>query len=190
MLTQEAFDQLLASLDADRERAGHQYEIVRRKLLKFFEFHGSDAPEEHADETINRVARRLAEGERVENFNGYFLGVARLLFKEVLRGRGRARAALDELQAQPRAPASAAAEDDAEERRRACLESCLRGLAAEERALISGYYEHDADSRIRRRRELAAALRIPLNALRIRAHRIRAGLEACVRQCLGREAAE
>ena len=77
MLTQEAFDQLLAALDADRERAGHQYEIVRRKLLKFFEFHGSDAPEEHADETINRVARKLAEGERVENFNGYCLGVAR-----------------------------------------------------------------------------------------------------------------
>lgn len=188
-LTGEAFDQLLASLDADRERAGHEYEGVRRKLLKFFEWRGSDAPEEHADETINRVARKLAAGERIDNLNGYFLGVARLLFKEVLRGRDRERAALHQLQIQTPAHAEEADIDDAAERRRECLENCLRALSADERALISGYYEHDADSRIRHRRELAAALRIPLNALRIRAHRIRAGLEACVRQCVGREGA-
>ncbi|MFN2482181.1 MAG: RNA polymerase sigma factor [Pyrinomonadaceae bacterium] len=187
LLTQDTFERFLASLDGDRERAGEKYEIARRKLVKFFAWHGSHAPEEHADETINRVARKISEGEKIESLNAYLLGVARLLLKEVFKQRLRARAALDQLPTSETTEPGAEEEDDNARRTlRECLRACLQKLAPESRALIADYYEHDRASRIRRRKEIAAGLGIPLNALRIRAHRVRAGLEACVRACAGR----
>lgn len=185
MITQEAFDLLLRELDEDRDRAGVMYEAARRKLVKFLELRGSDAPEEHADETLNRVARKLAEGERIENINAYLLGVARLLLKEVFKRNLRERAAFDQLPAQELSTSHMEDdEDDSPRALRDCLSACLAKLTTESRALIADYYEHEQESRIRRRREIAARLGVPLNALRIRAHRIRAGIEACVRDCL------
>src|ERR671938_30866 len=61
-LTAEAFTKLLARLDPDRERAGEKYEELRRTLVKFFEWRGAPFPEDQADETFNRVARKLDEG--------------------------------------------------------------------------------------------------------------------------------
>ena len=69
-----------------------------------------------------------------------------------------------------------------------CLSRCLQALSEESRALIIEYYDDERGKKIERRRRLAARLGIPLNALRIRAHRIRIGLEACVRECVGRRA--
>jgi DNA-directed RNA polymerase specialized sigma24 family protein len=88
-LTPEAFERLLASFDSDRERAGQKYENTRRKLLEFFEARGSRAPDEHADETLNRVARKIVEGEAIENLNNYCYGVARFLWLEASRGRAK-----------------------------------------------------------------------------------------------------
>src|SRR6266498_451331 len=66
-LTQEAFDKLLLSLDSDRNSAGAIYSETRGKLTRFFEWRGCPFPEDHADETINRVAKRLVEGEEILN---------------------------------------------------------------------------------------------------------------------------
>src|SRR5262249_35815848 len=60
-LTQEAFDKLLAALGPDRESAAEKYLEVRSNLIRFFEFRGCPFPEDHADETINRVAKRACE---------------------------------------------------------------------------------------------------------------------------------
>ena len=97
VLTREAFDKLLTCLDPDRERAGIRYEIVRLKLVKFFEWRGCESPEDQADETINRVARRIDEGEVINNLESYFLGVARLLLLESEKRRAKERAAVAEL---------------------------------------------------------------------------------------------
>src|SRR5437762_653948 len=43
-LTKEAFERLLDSLDANRERAGEKYENVRRKLIECFEVCLSNLP--------------------------------------------------------------------------------------------------------------------------------------------------
>jgi len=96
-LTRESFDILLAQLDPDRERAGERYEAIRRKLVRLFEWRGCAAPEDLADETINRVARRLAEGVELRSADpyGYFCGVAHLLYKEVLRRASREHRALE-----------------------------------------------------------------------------------------------
>src|SRR5438132_6489695 len=82
VLTQDAFDRFLDSLDADRERAGEKYELLRLKLIKFFEWHDALEPEELADETVNRVARKIYEGEVIENLNAYIFGAARQLASE------------------------------------------------------------------------------------------------------------
>ena len=64
-LSQTEFDALLASLAPRRDLAGEKYEAVRRMLTRYFEWRHCVPPEDCADETIDRVARRLAGGERI-----------------------------------------------------------------------------------------------------------------------------
>lgn len=187
-LTPEAFERLLASLDADRERAGQRYENMRRKLIEFFEARGSNSPADHADETINRVARRLDEGESVHDLSAYFYGVARLLFKETLRGRGKEPSALD------LAPVPTVVADNEEQEQRRqdeelrlkCFEVCLSKLPTTHRILIVGYYREEQGIKIEQRKRQAEALNMSLNALRLRACRIRAELGDCINSCLAR----
>src|SRR5688572_31051667 len=76
-LTQEAFDKLLLSFGDDRDTGGKKYLEIRSNLTRFFEWRGCPFPEDHADETINRIAKRVGEGEQVLNPMGYAIGVAR-----------------------------------------------------------------------------------------------------------------
>src|SRR5437016_1109609 len=85
-LTGEAFSKLLARLDPDRERAGEKYEDLRRTLIRYFEWRGAPFPEEHTDETFNRVARKLSEGIEIKNVGGYCYEVARLVCLEAWKG--------------------------------------------------------------------------------------------------------
>src|SRR6476620_6942526 len=95
-VTPEAFDLLLTNLDTDRDHAGRLYENIRRKLLEFFEARGSAVPDEHADETFDRVMRRMTEGEKVENAASYCYGVAKFVWIEASRGRAKEPVELDE----------------------------------------------------------------------------------------------
>ena len=189
-LTPEAFDRLLLSFDGDRERAGEKYENLRRKLLEFFEARGSYAPDEHADETLNRVARKLNEGEAIENINKYCYGVAKFLWMEVSRSRGKEPVTLDDNYA-----ASAVSKEGDEEqeqlriereRRLECFEECLGKLPDETRIFIVEYYREENGLKIHGRKELASRLKTTLNALRLRASRLRRELGACINSCLSR----
>ncbi len=64
------------------------------------------------------------------------------------------------------------------------FETCLKKLSDDSRELIVAYYREQRRAKIKLRKELAERLGIPLNALRIRAHRIRTKLEDCVVNCL------
>ena len=176
-LTQDAFDLLLAQLDADRQEAGTRYEALRRKLVKFFEWRGCSFPEDLADDTINRVARNLAAGEKIHNLAAYCVGVARRVFLESLRSRQQEREALRAL------PQTAAASRDEPNQLQECLQRCLQKLSPENLHLIVQYYQEDRHAKVKARGDLAAQLGIALNALRIRAHRIRVRLEGCVEEC-------
>lgn len=188
ILTNEAFEKLLASLDPDRERAGQKYENVRRKLIEFFEARGNYSPADYADETINRVARKLWEGEGIEDLNRYFYGVARLVLKETLRARDKEPITLDLAQA----PALAADDEEQklrrheEELRRECFELCLSKLPAKHRLLIVEYYREDRGPKVEQRKRQAEALNTSLNALRLRACRIRVELGDCIDSCQAR----
>ena len=65
-----------------------------------------------------------------------------------------------------------------------CLHQCMDQLAPHNRELILDYYKGERQGMIDNRKRLAARLRLTLNALRVRADRIRANLEECVNQCL------
>lgn len=184
-LTEEAFERLLASLDPNREQAGQIYESVRRKLIEFFEARGSHSPEDHTDETINRVARRIEEGENVREPARYFYGVARLLWMETLRLREKEPIALE------LAPPAVAIDDEeqknlAQERecRLDCFEVCLHQLPPANRVLIVEYYKEENGLKIEQRKRQATLLNMSQNALRLRACRIRGDLEQCINSCL------
>ena len=177
-LTQEAFDKLLHALDGERARAGNIYQETRNNLIRFFEWRGCPFPEDHADETINRVAKRILEGEDVRDVTKYFFGVARLLFLEIQKTRAR------ELNAVNNLPEAEAGSHDSDEARLDCLRDCLDGIAPDQRELIIGYYQGEKSNKIKNRQILSERLRIPIGTLRMRALRLREQLEACVEKCL------
>lgn len=182
-LTPRAFEALLATLGPDRERAGELYEQLRRKIIKFFEWRGCSWPEDRADDVLDRAMRRLDQGERIESLEGYCLGVARLVLREAAREGARRRAVLTGL-----AEAELPADWPAEEPESSCLDQCLALLPPADREVICEYYRGDKRARIDRRKALADRLGIRMSVLRLRAHRIRARLEACLRGCLDRSA--
>ena len=184
-LSGEAFERLLAGLDPDRARAGRRYEDLRRTLQRFFQWRGVPFPDEQADETFDRVARRLAEGVVVANLGGYCDEVARLLALEVRKKPGGRPAALDPILPVTRAPADGEALE--KERRMSCLEECLAALPEDQRAFILDYYREDRRGRIDRRRSLAERLGLRREALANRAQRLRDRLERCVNECLERK---
>jgi len=138
-----------------------------------------------ADETLDRLARRIEDGTPIDSVPLYALGIARNLLRE-LRARGwRADAAVQALAAS--ADAGGGEEDD-RATELAALRNCLQSLDESGARLILDYYSADGTDRIRARRALAQRLQLGMNALRNRALRLRDALEACLRRRLGHDA--
>src|SRR5215470_1533961 len=167
-LTQKAWDGLLASLGKDRESAGEKYIEIRGNLTRFFEWRGCPFPEDHADETINRVAKRIADGEEIRNPSSYCIGIARMLLLEIAKSRAREQQALGEV-ADPQVVTSG---EDTEDRIE-CLRPCLGQLPADNRDLISEYDQGERGAKIQNRKRLTERLGVRVNTLRMRALRLR-----------------
>jgi RNA polymerase sigma factor (sigma-70 family) len=183
VLTEDGFNHLLEVLDPDRERASEQYEHVRRSLIRYFDWRGSTSAETDADDTIDRVARKLDEGE-VEDVYAYALGVARNVARESLRIQLKESNSLESLASL----ASGPPKDMNSERRFECFETCLANLPTDKRDLILSYYQGDKRTKIASRRRMAEQSGIPINRLRIQAHRIRERLETCINSCVSKSA--
>ncbi|HEX5705179.1 MAG TPA: hypothetical protein VFX97_18410 [Pyrinomonadaceae bacterium] len=179
VLTRESFEALLAWLDPDREGAALKYETVRLRLIKIFACRGCSEAEDLADETINRVTSKLPEIQA--SYTGeparYFYGVANKIHLEYMRRK-------------PVPPLPVATTDHEQaELEYACLDRCVAKLPPEHRGLVLSYYQEEKHAKIEHRKLLAARLGIAANALRIRAHRIRAALQQCVKECVQESAA-
>lgn len=176
-LTEEAFNNLLAWLDKDRDRAGEKYERIRCELIRVFARRGCPIADELTDETINRVTRKALEV--AQNYNGdpslYFYGVAKNVFKEYSKKQP------GSLPMPPPDP------PEEKEQRLGCLDVCLDELDAESRELILEYFRGEKRGKIERRKQLADRLGVTLNTLRMRAHRIKLTLQQCVADCLGQK---
>jgi DNA-directed RNA polymerase specialized sigma24 family protein len=178
-LTAEAFDKLLARFSLDRDEAARQYEIARTKLIRFFQWRGAEFTDALSDETLDRVARRLDEGVQIENLPSYIHSVAQHVWMESRKPKPTV--AWDDI---PEIDRQQVVEEPESQVGLDCLDQCLESLPADSRELIMDYYQAERRAKIELRQQLAEKLDIPLNALRIRAHRIRATLEKCVTKCV------
>ena len=178
-LTEENLNRFLGALDPDLQGAAEQYEHVRSSLARYFHWRGALFPERDADETIDRVARKLQEIQ-VDDVYIYTLGVARNVAHESLRAQSKEQA---QLAASDRFSSEALA-DAPFDRRLKCCETCLANLPPPQSDLVLAYYEGEKQTKIANRQKLAEKSGIPIESLRIKIHRIRGRLESCINQCV------
>lgn len=173
----ETFEALLVFLSpGPAEDRGQAYARAREKLEDLFRWKGLASPEDLADETLDRVARRAREGLQAQRGPmAYVLGVARKVALEAARRQARHRSATPDRWAAPEP-------DRNTERYHQVLDACLQTLSTEDRRLLLDYHRGDGRGRIDGRRELADRLGMPLATLRVRAFRIRARVERCARK--------
>ena len=184
--SEAAFQRLLGWLDQGIDSQGERYLDVRDRLVSYFARRNCLASEDLADETLNRVARRLEETGSIDDVtpSRYCYIVAKFVLLESLRQRARqSDMPLSEELLQSAAPEDT---DDEPDRTMACLERCLEEVTPSERALILDYYGTESGRSSVGRKQLAARLGLTPNSLAIRAYRIRSRLEGCVRTCLER----
>ena len=165
-LDRAALDALLDTMAPDREVAGCKYEELRRRLINLFAWEHCEAPDDLADEVLNRLARKAMDGAVIPHMDRFAFGIARLVIQEEERKRRSRQAVLREFQANGKGSGS-------DSRRMAAIELCLAALPPDRRNLIERYYGTD-------RNALARELGVSMNALRNRALRIREELYNCV----------
>jgi len=177
-INKELFETLLDWLDPDRDKAGQRYEEIRAGLVRMFVSKGLSDAGHYADETMDRVMKRLPEirAEYVGNPAKYFHGVARNL---VLEARRRKEIATDVV---PECLTKQPDTSDVSE----CLSKCLKLLPHDKQEFILDYHLHQGRAKIEHHREMAGELSITEGALRTRAHHLRVSLEKCVLQCIDR----
>jgi DNA-directed RNA polymerase specialized sigma24 family protein len=186
------FHQFLKWLDEGVDSDGQKYLEIRRRLVRYFERKNCSPADELADETLSRVARRLAEEGEIREATPaqYCYTVARFVFLECQRRPGQSQISMESLPFVDRdspdaQPPSERREAESQAKRLQCLETCLRQLPSLHCELILDYYRGERRAKIELRRRLAERLGLTANALSIRACRIRDRLERCVRACCG-----
>lgn len=172
----QPFETLLGWLDRDRDLAGEKYETIRSGLVRIFVSKGFSDAEHLADETIDRVIKRLPD--IIDTYEGqparYFHGVARNVILEALRPK---ELTID-------LPVIKFVPKETENQALECLDRCLHRLPLNKRDLILDYYLYQGHDKIKHHKNMAEELAITEGALRGRAHQIRTTLELCVRNCM------
>jgi DNA-directed RNA polymerase specialized sigma24 family protein len=177
IITKDSFEALLEWLDPDRDEAALRFEQIRGGLVRMFASKGLMDAEFYADQTVDRVIKRLPEIRETYTDEPvkYFHGVARFILLEAARRREIPTDILPEC-----LPRVGAVDTELA----GCLRKCLKSLPKEKHALIHDYHVYDGHEKIDSHREMADELSITIGALRTRAHHVRATLEACVRKCM------
>ena len=152
--------------------------MIRAGLVRMFVSKGISDAGRSADETMDRVMKRLPEirdgyvGDPVR----YFHGVARNLLREAMRGKEVPTEML---------PETLTMEPDVSDTSE-CLSKCLKKLPRDKRELILDYHLYHGKAKIEHHRQMAGELAISEGALRTRAHHLRITLEKCVLECIDR----
>jgi DNA-directed RNA polymerase specialized sigma24 family protein len=180
-LSKPQLDALLAALESGGGQVGERYVKLRHKLVDFFLWNRSNRPQEDADETMDRLAKRIAEGEPVVNLASYAQKIARLVLLES-NARSRRDAAVSQFSVMLAPDRS---QEEGDEKTLDRLEPCLKKLPAESRALIVEYYSGNGAALIETRRQMALRLGVTPNTLRNRALRVRRELEECIARHAG-----
>lgn len=189
LITSESFARLLEWLDDGAGSDGQKYLEIRRLLVNYFDRKNCRSPEELADETLNRVARRLEEEGKIESETPakFCYITARFVFLESLRRKENKSVSIDEIKADKIILKDETNEKELNEKMLACLEKCVGELDGTNREMIVKYYYGAERVKIENRRSLADKLGVSSNALTIRACRVRDKLEVCVKKCAAKD---
>ena len=181
-LTTSSFQLLLDRLDNDPVK----YEELRLRIGHLLRWRGcSDSyVDDLVDLTFDRVAIKLSAGEQVGNINAFSAAVARFIWLEHSR-KNKTDAVGDDLPETPVEPEQPDFLNDADTRLR-CLRRCVATkFSDEDRRLVVDYYDTEAGEKAKSaRKRLAESLGMTLNALKVRACRLRMKLERCINDCV------
>jgi DNA-directed RNA polymerase specialized sigma24 family protein len=187
-LDSNPFLMLLVALDTDEIIAADKYELLRTKIRNLLKWRGcieSDA-DDLADKTLDRVAAKIAGGEKIDNIGAYTGTVARFIWLEHQRKK-REDAVGDEIP-EVAVPPEVSIEE-AEDERIECLRECMRSTIPkpDDQRLITGYYDTDSNEKNKdARKRLAESLGMSVNTMKVRACRLRDKLERCINDCMAR----
>lgn len=174
VLHQQAFDSLLLALAPDRHAASQEYERLRARLVRFFDWQGAAEPEQLADISLDRLAMKLHRGEQILDLRNYLHGIARMVLRE-WRSRQQREDSL--MERAVHGLNEAAPEPETEELFEA-LEAVLADLPAAQRAMMLRYYSAASHAeQVALRLSMAAEIGISANALRNRMLRLRMDVE-------------
>jgi DNA-directed RNA polymerase specialized sigma24 family protein len=183
VLERDSFETLLRALHPERRAASEEYERLRARLLRFFDWQGAHDPERLADTSLDRLAMKLHRGEHILDLRNYLHGIARMVLREWRTQRQREEMLLNSAS---RGMSEAAPEPGGEELYQA-LEQVLGELPSDQRSLILRYYSAASHGdQIALRVRMAAEFGITVNALRNRMLRLRLEVERCTLRKLSR----
>lgn len=182
-LEAETFASLLTRLSSDPHEAGRRYERLRERLILFFTRRLANAPEDLADQVIDRLARRLQDGEPVASVEAYALGIARHVVQEQRLVAARDVSPEGSLLENISGPDHTYIVEPAEEDRLLdAMEKCLARLPRGDAQLLSLYYLNEGGSKIEARRRLSEERNITQAALRKKVYQICCTLRDCIRR--------
>jgi DNA-directed RNA polymerase specialized sigma24 family protein len=174
-ITADKFAALLRALGDTSHERGIQYETLRSKLIFFFARRSLQFPEDLADEVLDRLAHRIAEGVDVVSPPAFALGIARYVAQEQ---SAKPQSQIMEEAFWNNVPALSTTQSEEEEITR--MERCLKKLPHSEATMLRSYYLTAADQPMHNRQNLAKDLGISANALRQRVFLARQSLRACM----------
>ena len=177
IITKNSFEALLEWLDPNRDEAALRFEQIRSGLIRMFVSKGLMDAEFYADQTVDRVIKRLPEirDNYIDQPVKYFHGVARNILREAARRKEIPTDVLPEC-----LPRGGVIDSELA----GCLRKCLRSMPQDKYELIYDYHVYDGHKKIDSHREMADERSISIGALRTRVHHVRAALEECVRKCM------
>jgi DNA-directed RNA polymerase specialized sigma24 family protein len=137
--------------------------------------------EDAADETIDRVAKKLLAGEVIHKVNAYLLGVARKVASEILKKPKDV--PISDVK-EPRGNPINYEKEQETRRRERCVLHSLELLSPEQRELIIEWYTYDQGEKVENRRRLAARRECTVATLKVQAFRVREKLRRLVEECM------
>jgi DNA-directed RNA polymerase specialized sigma24 family protein len=185
-LTRAAFSRLLEWLDDGVGSQGERYLEMRRRLVSYFDRRNRPSADDLAGETLSRIGRTLEKdgAMAITPPARYCYVVAKSVLLEDVRCEP-----LHVALGEPRIAVASAGHSVAphepgegltiEGQRLERVGRCLQELKREQRQFVVDYYHGTGRQTTERRRDMAKGLGLTLDALGIRASRIRRSLEAC-----------
>jgi len=173
------------AFEGDDRDIVERFRSLQKKLIFFFERQRCSDPEELADETLERVVRKMCEGTEIQDLLRYSYGVAKNVFREYVRREKAKHKYLDD----QRHYTKAEVEDDvadkaAQEQRLQCLEECKGRFNKQDYWILYEYYRYNGQRKLEHRRKMAEELKITRAALTLRVFHLKQRLRRCIDECL------